>query len=673
MMQRIYDTLPLRVTRVVWLAGWLGLLLCWAHSARAQANLWTAHTSTREIVALSISDDAIWAATTGGVFSYTPATGEIQRFTAAEGLHNVQTQAVAYDARRGVVWIGYRDGVIDQLDIESGQVRTFFDIERNDRFPSGEINRLVMRGDSLLVATSFGMVIFDPIRREVRDTYSQLGILDPATAVRDVAVALLPDGRPGFWLATTGGVAYAPLDAVNLQDPSVWTVERSELPSFETYSVAFFRDQIYVGTEQGLARRDPDGSYFRYGFTASPVFDLVPLPDRLLAIDDFKLYAAFPSGGSLVHADGFLQLKAIAEGPAGNVWVGDGQTGLNAFARPTSGDRPEQLVAGLFPDGPFDGIFEDLTVDQDGNLWAATVEGARGAGFYKLDTENLWTNYTGRFFDELAGRDNFLKVHADAQGNLWAASRGNGLAQVTPDGSIVVYDRANSTLQPAAGTSSFIIVGGVASDEDGTVWVTNTTANQPLHVRMPDGQWTALPQPQCPGLSSTSPLDQIFIDSFGQKWITVLELGNLQITRGVLVLDTGSSATDPSDDECRFINQKGAVGQGLPSTMITSLTEDREGRVWIGTDNGPAFVFSSSVAAQDATAQPIWPQWADRADGTFVLSGLHINDVAFDPSNRLWVGTNEGAYLLQQAEGGFERVELFTAESTPLFSNTVVA
>ena len=83
---------------------WAALVLWSLQAGWAQDGQWTAHTSMREVVALSASDEALWAATSGGVFSYLPESGEIERFTAAEGLHSVQTQAIAYDSRRGAVW-----------------------------------------------------------------------------------------------------------------------------------------------------------------------------------------------------------------------------------------------------------------------------------------------------------------------------------------------------------------------------------------------------------------------------------------------------------------------------------------------------------------------------------------------------------------------------------------
>lgn len=650
----------------------LVLALLMAAPAWAQEDRWTAHTSMRGVEALAASGDALWVATSGGVFSYTPATGAFQRYTAAEGLHNVQTRAIAYDARREVVWIGYRDGALDRLDPATGAVDTFLDVARNDRFPAREINRLLVRGDSVLAATAFGLVVFDPVRGEVRDTYSQLGALTPATAVRDVAVAPLPGGRAAFWLATAEGLAYAPLSAANLQDPGAWTVDRDALPDPSAFSVAPFEGAVYVGTAEGLARRNPDGTYDPFGFTDRPVRGLAPMEDRLLAIDDFKLYAAFSFGGSLTLAEGFADLTAVTVGPDGNVWIGGRQAGLNGFVRPTGNEQPAPVLSEGFPEGPFDGLFEDLASDDAGTLWGAATRNTPGGGFYRLAPDGAWTNYTGRFVDALGGRSAFTGVHPGADGSLWAASFGDGLAQVTPEGEVVVYDRANSTLQAAAGTSDFVIVGGAYTEDDGTLWVTNVTAARPLHVRAPDGTWTALQAPRCQGLVPTTALGEIFIDAFGQKWIVVLDATNFRLTRGLIVLDTGADPTDASDDTCRFLDQTPSGPQGFPSLALNAVVGDREGQVWVATDKGPAFILSSSVAAQDPATVPNRPVWADRALGTFVLNGLVVNDIAVDPANNLWMATNEGAFLIGQ-EGGFQRLEHFTAENSPLFSDVVVA
>lgn len=668
------SSIKARVQRVLWAASLLCMLLG-ASVAQAQVRVgqWTAHTSMREVVALSASDVAIWAATTGGVFSYQPESGEIQRFTAAEDLHNVQTRAIAYDARRDAVWIGYRDGVIDRLDVETGDVRTFFDIQRNDRLPSREITRLRMQGDSLLVATSFGLVVFDPERLEVRDTYTQLGSLPPTTAVRDVVVAPLPDGRSGFWLATDEGIAYAPRNGANLQDPTSWTVESTGLTSEGGLSTAFFAGSLYVGTEQGLAVREAAGTYSLFGATIRPIADMVVSSDRLLFTALFGFLSVNAAGTVESLGSGFNELTALTVGPGGTIWVGDRERALNGFFPPAGGPL-DPLVASVTPNGPFDGLFADLTIDADGNLWAGALRGIARGGFYRLDPEGLWTNFTGRFIEELENTGSAEQVHIDGQGNLWGASQGAGLIQRTPAGDITVYNRFNSTLRSdASNNPDFIPVTGVASDADGTLWVSNRNAPITWHVRTPDGVWTALDAPPCPGLPSSAPFGEVFVDSFGNKWIAVINPDNFLNTIGLVILDTGASATNSSDDTCRFLNQQGSGGSGLPNLQINSITEDREGRIWLATDEGPAFITSSSVIAQDNTTLPIWPQWQDRSMGVFLLGNQVINDIAIDPSNRVWMATDEGAYLVQQEPTGFTQVERYTAENSPLFSDVVVA
>ncbi|HMB89773.1 MAG TPA: two-component regulator propeller domain-containing protein, partial [Rhodothermales bacterium] len=641
--------------------------------AQVQVGEWTAHTAMREVVALSPSNEAIWAATTGGVFSYNPDSGEIQRFTAAEGLYNVQTEALAYDERRNAVWIGYRDGVIDRLDVETGEVRTFFDIQRNDRLPSREINRLVMQGDSLLVAAGFGLVVFDPVRQEVRDTYSQLGTLPPTIAVHDVVVAPLPGGGSGFWLVTDEGIAYAPRNAVNLQDPSSWTVEMTGLAAPGGLSAAYFGGRLYVGTEQGLAVREAADTYSLFGATTRPAADMAVTSDHLLFTALFSFLSVDASGAVQLLSSGFNALTAITVGPGGNIWIGDREAALNGFLPPAGGTL-DPLVSNIAPAGPFDGLFGDLTIDDAGNLWTGAIRGVPRGGFYRLDPEGTWTSFTGRFFEELENTGSTEQVHVDSQGNLWGASLGSGLAQHTPDGEIIVYGRSNSSLRSDAPTNpDFIPVTGVSSDADGTLWVANRAAPNTWHVRTTDGNWTALDRPSCPGLPSAAPFGEVYVDSFGNKWIVVISQDNFQRTIGLIILDTGASATDSSDDTCRFINQQGSSGSGLPSVQINGLTEDREGRIWLATDNGPAFMTSSTVIAQDNTTLPIWPQWSDRSQGVFVLGNQVINGLAIDPSNRVWMATSSGAYLVQQEANGYAEVEHYTTETSPLFSDNVVA
>ena len=218
---------------------------------------WQAYPAYTNVNAIASGFGRVWAGTQGGVFSFDPASGEIERLTATDGLRGGAIQALAIDERRTALWIGYADGGLDRLTVEDGTVRSVLDIARNTQYPSRGVRRLRVQGDSLLAATDFGVVVYDLARSEVRNTYARLGTVPPATPVNDLLFAPLPDGRRGLWLATDAGVVAAAAADPALQSPAAWTTD----PGFpnRSLSLALFTDSdpvptVHVGGGPAAAR-----------------------------------------------------------------------------------------------------------------------------------------------------------------------------------------------------------------------------------------------------------------------------------------------------------------------------------------------------------------------------------------------------------------------------------
>ncbi|HEX7069240.1 MAG TPA: regulator, partial [Rhodothermales bacterium] len=657
----------------------LALAFSTAEQAFAQTGAWTAHTSMRQATSLDVSEGGLWVGTTGGVFRYDVATGEIRRFTIADGLHGIQVRAVAYDANctddRACVWIGYQDGVLDRLDPASGAVTSYRDIERADRFARREINRLVVHGDTLFVATSFGLVVFDAVRNEVRDSYTQLGSLLAATPVFDAMIAPADDGTAHLWLATDAGIAHAPHAAPNLKDPGAWTIETSGLPILETRSLEYFSGALFVGTTRGTAQRVTGGGYFAHGIAGTVVPDLLATPDLLVGADESALFFIDRNGeGRRVPSGSFRRPVALVEGDGGTIWVADELEGLVEVGPLTSSATEPQVVRALFPEGPYHNLFSDLTVDAEGRLWAAGVfaPGA-GTGVYRMDASGQWTDFIARTNSALTGRDSYTVVHADAEGNVWAGSQGFALMRIGTDDSVELITHANSSLVGAS-DSSYILIGGIGSDPRGRVWVTSHASPRPLNVLDDDGTWTNFALDECEGLSAVSATyEKLFVDSYGQLWLDIKSRADLNQGLGLLVINPLNTPTDPSDDVCQYYGTLGAAGSGMPGLEVLAIAEDNAGLTWIGTDRGLAFFINNGLVAHDNAATPIWPQHEDRSRGVFMFQGLKINDVAVDPANQVWVATDAGAYLIRQAGSGFEEVFHWTTTNSPLLSDVVNA
>ncbi len=661
--------------RALYGIGLLGLTLLSASGVWAQ-NEWTAHTPFRSVTALSASDIAVWVSTTGGVFSYTPATGEINRFTTTNGLSGIDAQAIAYDPVRNCVWIGYVNGAIDQLKVETGAVETFLDIERADQFSSRSIHNMSVLGDTLYVATDFGLVLFDPEAQEVRDAFSNLGTLNPATPVRDVLVAARPDGQAGLWVATDNGVAHAPLASVNLREPAAWTVE-TDIASAQAQSLVWFNETIYVGTDTDVFVLQPDGTWSGLDLSNTGAAGLLTSEDRLISLAPFALNVVDPDGRrrrvEVLFDDGALSVEynepvALVKGPDGQIWLGDAAEGLIAFPEIPAEGREIRSAQAVVPAGPFLGLFTDLTFDAQGNLWVAGRRGP-GSGFYRFDGQ-AWTTYSGRFVSELEGRDGYESIHVDAQGNVWAGSLGEGLAKVSPDGAIEVFDPSNSTLLPASAGSNFVVVRGVASEADGVVWVSNEFSPQPMNVRLPDGTWRALSALQGDGLpSAMSRYHRIHVDAANQKWV----LPAREAGQGLIVWDTGGTPTDRTDDRIKYLRGRGTGGRGLPDEGVTAWVQDRQGWVWIGTERGIAYYFFPQFVISDNPNEfeAQWPIGGAGENRSFLLRDLYVNDMAVDPADCKWIASRTGAWLIN-AEGTAV-LEHFTTENSPLFSDNVIA
>ncbi|MEM1093382.1 MAG: two-component regulator propeller domain-containing protein [Bacteroidota bacterium] len=651
--------------------AFLLVLLMLPVAAAAQSGAWQAHPSLRQATGIASSATDLWVATTGGVYRYAPSSGEVRRFSPADGLSAPDTSTVAYDAVRDAAWVGFRNGVLNRIDAQTDAVTSFLDIARAEQFAQRSINRIVLQGDSLLIATGFGVVVFDAIRGEVRDAYTRFADFDRGTAAFDALVAPLPDGRAGLWVATAAGIAYAPLNGVNLQDPSVWTTEGVADEPMSVFALAFFNGAVYAGTSQDLRRRDARG-YTRLNLTGRGVRAFHTTPDALYATERFRFLSVDTDGRGTGHTeDTFQDPQDVTTGPDGSVWLADLNQGLVRIQPPT---QTALTIEGTFtPSGPYHRDFSDLAMDAEGNLWTSAA--VRDGGIYRRTPGDEWTSINRITTPSLGDDNNYTKIFAAPDGTIWAASEGDGILRLAPDGTLTPFDAGNSSLVNATGTSDFIIGGGAAQDRDGVVWVTTRASRRPLHVYQPDDTWTALFPYVGDGLGTTaSAYGDIYIDAFDQKWIIVRNENNLRLTKGLLVIDTGTTPTDQSDDSFRFFGTEGGAGSGLPSIGVNAIVEDNDGLIWMATDNGIAFMLNNGIVARDPSALPIWPARANRQQGEdpYLLRGLQVNDIAIDPANRIWAATDEGAFLVQSVEGGYVIDAQFTASNSPLLSNTVL-
>ncbi|MFZ1978026.1 MAG: hypothetical protein WAV76_08735, partial [Bacteroidota bacterium] len=214
------------------------------------AQTWKNYTCMKSVEALAVSNSTIWAATGGGVFNYTPANGTIQQYNNSQGVPSNNLTAIGVDTAQRI-WVGGLDGSIGVFTQNGASWTTISDIKNIDPTirPQKGIQDFFVSGDTMFVATQFGVSVFRISEWSFGDTYANYGFSPSPTVTRVV----VQGGR--IWVGTTSGIASASLTFPYLSASDPWT-KYSLSPALSSSSVTalvVYNNTLIVGTSVGAA------------------------------------------------------------------------------------------------------------------------------------------------------------------------------------------------------------------------------------------------------------------------------------------------------------------------------------------------------------------------------------------------------------------------------------
>ena len=106
-------------------------------------------------------------------------------------------------------------------------------------------------------------------------------------------------------------------------------------------------------------------------------------------------------------------------------------------------------------------------------------------------------------------------------------------------------------------------------------------------------------------------------------------------------------------------------GNTLNASTFYSITEDKDGNIWAGTNIGPLVCYNANNIESLRFNRIVL---ADESD--YLLNGVRVNAIAVDGSNQKWIATEGSGVFLVNAEGT-EVLENFTTDNSPLPTNTI--
>lgn len=288
---------------------------------------WQAHFSYLSAFHVEQVQDRFFCATYNGLFSYQPQNDSTITYSKINGLHDTGISTLAYEPASRLLLLSYRNGNLDvvQLDESTGlQQITEWPLLRDE--PSLPVNRrsnqLVFKEKLAYLCTSFGIVVLDPARREVRETYRNIGKDGLQVAVFGIAFT-----SDSLYAHTSQGILRTSLNEnVNRQFYGNW---QGVPASFAATSIAVLQEKLYAGVAgQGIYRKNNVGWQLVYPATSARV-SLRVSNDRLVAALDNRIVTLSPQDQATGFRDPLLVApqEAILDA-ANNLWIADRRTGL---------------------------------------------------------------------------------------------------------------------------------------------------------------------------------------------------------------------------------------------------------------------------------------------------------------------------------------------------------
>jgi ligand-binding sensor domain-containing protein len=602
---------------------------------------WRVHMPFSTIYLVEETPDRMYGASDKGFFYFQQSDLETVRASKSMGYAEVDLAAIKYHEGLNVLVLAYNSTNLDL--VKGNKIINIPDIKRKTILGLKRINHIYFKDNLAILSCSFGIVVVDLEKEEIKDSYLNIGDFGAQIAINEVAIY-----NDSIYAAYENGIIRAKFsNTVNLSDFNNW----EEFSSVSSEHIIDFNGKLVAEQDSQIMQYSNGSWSFLKDSDKRDVVNMdishgklvVADKKRVLVEDDQGTQAEFPVNG--IH-------HAIVD-KNDELWFGISIYGL--IRRLTNGTE-----FSYSPSGPPDYKSLDMFARGD-EVWVAggSIGQNNGPTYsfsrYYIYKDNSWMPATQDTL--VTSLYDWTYITKNPRNNrIFIGTYSRGFVEFDGTTPIKVYDHTNTPLESWTKPSiSQVIAPEVAFDSKGRLWTTNFGLDSGLLMRDLNGNWHKYKLPT--GYLAL----RITVDDYDQIWMSSTEEGSKH-NNGILVFNPENGAFKPI---------KNSPGSGnLPSSNVNCMFKDKSGEIWVGTSEGlavfyrPRNIFSNVFDAQKIIIE-------QNGVAGYLLGSEVIYCIEDDGSGRKWIGTNAGAWLI--SENGTDIVEHFTAENSPLLSNTVRA
>ncbi|MFM6993808.1 MAG: two-component regulator propeller domain-containing protein [Sediminibacterium sp.] len=573
---------------------------------------WRAHFSNESIHQI-IKGDQLYIAAANQVIQI-DAKKQVNYLNTTNGLHAIGIHKIAWHPIEKQLVIAYKNSRIDI--VQGDQVTLIDDIQLSNLYADKTINDLVVLNNNAYLSCNFGIVIIDLLKKEIKETAY------PNNNRKAVKVLQTVSFQNKLFALTDNGIWSTVLGQNNS-----WTKENTmDIAGIQNMFV--FKNQLYFNNQQKVYAYP--SNMVRYQINSGSIETILVDEENVFAgITDQNKGALMQLNSNqnntvLLDSMVLIQPKSILK-DGNTIWIADEIKGLYE-----KNEQPKWVSLG----GPLSYIKGSNAFSSNQILMSY---GTNKIGISSLN-ENGWSNFTQIQNLKL---NSIESVSIDPVDQSWWLGMGSELIHFDPNKKTVEQFLPSST----AGS-----IKSIQQKIDGSCYL----LKEGVGILAKEGnQWNSY---SIQAGYSAQNLKQFVVDGNGLSWI----IGPKQ--QGILLFQKQNNQAI-----WRQLNTGKGSGN-LPSMEVTAITEDKDGSIWIGTDNGIAVLQCNNI---NEACDAYLPIVESNGFNGYLFQNETVHSITIDGANRKWIGTNNGAWLI--SKDGTEVLQHFTTENSPLPNNTVLS
>lgn len=557
----------------------------------------------------------VFCATSTGIFYYDLEDESINTISTIDGLSGVEPSALHISSDNKTLIIAYKNGSIDFIDSDLS-INSFTNIKTSTDFTNKEIRSLATQKNILYAATDFGVALISPDSKQIIDSYENLGVSGGNLAINHILLR-----NDYLYLSTDSGILRGVSNNdLNLKDFRNW--ERFTInDTVGIIESIIFQGEIYSRTNtNAVYKLNANNQWAQILEASMPITSFSIENDELKCTSANKIY--------VLQNTTFTETVTLNQG--GIIEDIANIANHNFIAHNTQGlaiISGNDIVQSIIPSGPKGKINKLIQVEE---YTIALSNDKPGFSFFQ---NGIW-----QVVAKTAEGEN-LPFFADATLDLLS---GNALFLSSTEG-VYSWDTREISKVNFSNTQNIQLWRKLATSPLGNVWALVEAGN---NLGLFDTQSSEL---FVKNINKNTLVNDYIIAPNGDQFLST---------------NTGLIVALPEEAEIRTLSS--SVGNGnLPSNATTDLSIDLTGNLWIGTENGIAYLSNFTNVFNAGLVNAVVPIF----EGFFLFQGIKVNSIQSDGGNRLWVSNRDGLWVFD--EDIQENIFRFTSDNSPLVVNKV--